>query len=138
MHRSAMEGMCEACSGTGRFEGRFSGPEWPKCPACKGSGMSAPRKSLEDILFERLSKVGDRSAKQAEALEFIKEEFINALANLAAATSSYKNFVGNSKRSGVRDPLYNTRLKDYERAEERAREAYATFENMIKAIDTIG
>lgn len=54
----------------------------------------------------------------------ISEAFRDLLANLEAATSAYRKFAGNSKRQGIRDPFYTTRLKDYESALDRGRKAY--------------
>lgn len=53
-----------------------------------------------------------------------REAFKDVLAHLAAATSVYEHFAGNSKRAGVRDALYSTRLTDFRRSVERGREAY--------------
>jgi alpha-amylase/alpha-mannosidase (GH57 family) len=50
--------------------------------------------------------------------------FLDILASLVAAVSSYENYAGNSKRPGVRDALYNTRLADYKQAIQRARHRY--------------
>lgn len=53
------------------------------------------------------------------------EALLDATAHLAGATSAYERFAGNSKRAGVRDALYSTRLSDFKKATERARAAVA-------------
>ena len=136
--RSAMEGMCEACSGTGRFQGRFSGPEWPECPACKGTGMEKRQLSFEEVIIKRLNELGTRASLQSDALEIVNEEFRNVLAHLVAATSSYEKYAGNSERHSVRDALFNTKLKDYNNAINRARETYAEFESLLEKINNLG
>lgn len=55
---------------------------------------------------------------RAELLEALKD----TTAHLAGATSAYKEFAGNARRAGKRDALYSTRLRDFEKAVERARE----------------
>lgn len=63
-----------------------------------------------------------KKAKRSTA-DFLElaEAFIDISAHLIGATSSYKEFAGNSKRAGRRDALYTTRLRDYKRACARAR-----------------
>jgi hypothetical protein len=60
----------------------------------------------------------------AETRTAIGEAFKDLLAHLVAATSAYETFAGNSKRPGVRDAFYSTRLSDYQKAVERGRKAY--------------
>lgn len=67
----------------------------------------------------------EREAKLRETQEKAREAFSDVIAALVGAVSSYENFAGNSKRPGVRDALYATRIKDYHKAIERARKAYA-------------
>lgn len=33
---------CSRCSGTGRHQGAFGGPDWPLCGACEGTGTIPP------------------------------------------------------------------------------------------------
>lgn len=63
-------------------------------------------------------------ARRAEREAEIREAFSDVLAALVGAVSSYETFAGNSKRPGVRDALYSTRLKDYQNAIERAQNSY--------------
>lgn len=63
-----------------------------------------------------------RQRRKQERKEFI-EALTDATAHLMGATSAYKDFAGNFKRPGKRDALYSTRLKDFEKACDRARAA---------------
>jgi transposase-like protein len=67
----------------------------------------------------------EREAKLRDTQEKAREAFSDVLAALVGAVSSYENFAGNSKRPGVRDALYSTRLRDYHNAIERAQKAYS-------------
>jgi hypothetical protein len=49
----------------------------------------------------------------------LPEAFIDILAHLAAATSAYSEYVGRADRRGHKDPLYRTRIKDFENAVEQ-------------------
>ena len=126
----AMAGMCEACSGTGRFQGRFSGPEWPECPACKGSGMTTPTKSLELRLFEHLADANNRAIQQAELLTFIKEEFGDVISYLAVATESYELYAGVAEI----DSMYADKLATYRQALGKARDAHTMLETKLNTI----
>lgn len=53
--------------------------------------------------------------------EELYEALIDATAHLVGAASAYQTFAGNSRRAGVRDALYNTRLQDFNKAVARAR-----------------
>lgn len=61
-------------------------------------------------------------------IEKAKEALKDATVYLAAATSSYEHFAGNSQRAGRRDALYGTKLNDYHNALTRAREALKALE----------
>jgi len=126
-----MSRFCEACQGTGRFQARFGGPGWPLCPECMGTGQDGHRTTIDDMRATMLTKALEKTKAQEELLKFIGDEFLAALAALAAATSSYKNFTGNAKSRGKRDPLFETKLSDYERATEQARTAYSEFQNKL-------
>jgi hypothetical protein len=119
---------CEACSGTGRFQGRFSGPEWPNCPACKGTGFN---EFHETFVHNRLNTAYGAINNQTAIINFAKTEFLAAIAYLAAAVSAYEKYAGNVGRRSVRDPFFNTRLDDYQQALKKARESYAELEAKI-------
>jgi hypothetical protein len=51
---------CPACSGTGRFEGKFSGPGWPDCPECQGAGKVGGRPTsflLDAAMGEEIARL---------------------------------------------------------------------------------
>jgi hypothetical protein len=82
---------------------------------------------MKDIV-DQLRPPLDRDARPAELMveaaseiSRLKNALMDATAHLAGATSAYEHFAGNSKRAGVRDALYSTRLSDFKRALERAR-----------------
>ena len=129
-----MSRYCEECQGTGRFQARFGGPDWPICPACAGSGLNEHRPSIEDKRLQMLNTSLEIIKKQEELLKFIQDEFLIAISALSAATSSYKTYAGNSKSRGTRDALYSTRLADYEKATDQARTAYEEFQTRLSAI----
>lgn len=58
-----------------------------------------------------------------DEIERLKEALMDATAHLAGAVNAYETFVGNGKRRGVRDALYNTRVRDFQKSLERARSA---------------
>ena len=58
------------------------------------------------------------------------EAYIDCVAHLSAAVSAYESFAGNSWRSGVRDALFNTRLKDFHSALDRARKNFELFDGI--------
>lgn len=119
-----MNRFCDACEGTGRFQARFGGPNWPLCPECMGTGQNGHRTTIDDMRAAWLSKLLEKTQAQEALLHFIRDEFLAALAALTAATSSYKNFTGSAKSRGKRDPLFATKLADYEKAVEQAKAAY--------------
>ena len=127
---------CEACNGTGRFQARFGGPDWPLCPECMGTGQNGHRTTLDDRRATMLTRALEKIKAQEELLASMQDEFLAALAALAAATASYKNFTGNAQSRGRRDPLYATKLSDYERAEAQARQAYRDFDLKLAEIKT--
>jgi hypothetical protein len=71
-----------------------------------------------EFLLAHTAALEQRVRELEEALE-------DAVAHLAGATSAYETFAGNSKRAGVRDALYTTRLSDFKKATERTRAALA-------------
>ena len=68
------------------------------------------------------------AAHTLRAMPGMVEALKDAVAHLAGATSAYKTYAGNSKREGVRDALYSTLLKDFEKATERGRAALRALE----------
>lgn len=129
-----MDRFCEACQGTGRFEARFGGPDWPLCPSCMGSGRNERMSTIDDRRSEVLNRALEKIKSQEELLNFIQDEFLAALSALTAATSSYEHFTGNANSRGKKDPLYNTKLSDYKKAVEQSRAAYEEFQNRLTEI----
>ncbi len=127
--------ICNACSGTGRFQGRFSDENWPDCPICDGSGVIEYRESPETRLVRRISQLIEVSNKQTEIIEFAREIATDAIAHAAGATSAYKQYAGNSERRSVRDALYKTRLNDFEKAVERNRASLLKLIEMIAELN---
>lgn len=53
----------------------------------------------------------------------LQNALIDATAHLAGVVSAYEQYVGRHNRRGRRDPLYETRIKDFKRALNRALKA---------------
>ena len=88
---------------------------------CKASvcGLDAANRELVAPYLAALSAAATTIADVPAMVEAFKD----ATAHLAGATSAYETYAGNSKRAGVRDAVYSTRLKDFQKATERARAA---------------
>ena len=79
---------------------------------------------LQATWNERCELADALEALQAENAR-LREALVDATAHLAGATSAYKTFARRARRFGQADidALYGTRLRDFEKATERARAA---------------
>ena len=76
-----------------------------------------------ESMWLRISELTQEIERLRANSKLMEAALIDATAHLAGAVSAYEHFAGNSKRAGIRDALYSTRLSDFHKALARARAA---------------